>query len=177
MIVKIIILALYALIIIIVGIIGLRKTSSFNDFFLGGGKVGAIMSAFSYGATYFSAVVFIGFAGKIGWGFGYSGMWIGIFNGLIGTLAVWALLGWKVKKMSTEMGVHTLSEYLEKRYESPMLKLICFYCHFYFPDPLLCCSLYWSFLPVRILFRRDGILACRRFHGGFHCGIYCLRRI
>lgn len=124
MIIKIIILSLYALIIIVVGFIGMRKTTSFNDFFLGGGKVGAIMSAFSYGATYFSAVIFIGFAGKIGWGFGYSGIWIGIANGLIGVLAVWALLGWKVKKMSVEMGVHTLSEYLEKRYSSPMLKLI-----------------------------------------------------
>ncbi|MCU0369890.1 MAG: hypothetical protein MUC31_00605 [Bacteroidales bacterium] len=122
--VKIIILSLYALVIIIVGLIGLKRTSSFNDFFLGGGKVGAIMSAFSYGATYFSAVVFIGFAGKIGWGFGYSGIWIGVFNGLIGVLAVWALLGWKVKKMSVEMGVHTLSEYFEKRYDSPILKLI-----------------------------------------------------
>ena len=124
MLTKIIVLSLYALIIIIVGIIGLRKTSSFNDFFLGGGKVGAIMSAFSYGATYFSAVVFIGFAGKIGWGFGYSGIWIGIFNGLLGTLAVWAFLGWRVKKMSVEMGIQTLSEYFEKRYESPALKLI-----------------------------------------------------
>jgi solute:Na+ symporter, SSS family len=124
MITKIVVLSIYALIIIIVGIIGLKKTQSFNDFFLGGGKVGAIMSAFSYGATYFSAVIFIGFAGKVGWGFGFSGIWIGIFNGLIGTLAVWALLGWRVKKMSVEMGVHTLSEYFEKRYDSPMLKLI-----------------------------------------------------
>lgn len=124
MLVKIIILSLYALVIIVVGIIGLRKTKSFNDFFLGGGKVGAIMSAFSYGATYFSAVIFIGFAGKIGWVFGYSGMWIGIFNGLIGVLAVWAILGWRVKKMSVNLGVHTLSEYLEKRYDSPSLKLV-----------------------------------------------------
>ncbi len=124
MLIKIIILSLYALLIIIVGIIGMRKTSSFNDFFLGGGKVGAIMSAFSYGTAYFSAVVFIGFAGKVGWGFGYSGIWIGVFNGLIGVLAVWALLGWRVKKMSVEMGVHTLSEYLEKRYGSPLMKLL-----------------------------------------------------
>jgi solute:Na+ symporter, SSS family len=124
MLTKIIILSLYALVIIVVGIIGLRKTKSFNDFFLGGGKVGAIMSAFSYGATYFSAVIFIGFAGKIGWVFGYSGIWIGIFNGLLGTLVVWALLGWRVKKMSVTMGVQTLSEYLEKRYDSPSLKII-----------------------------------------------------
>ena len=124
MLIKIIVLSLYALVIIVVGIIGLKKTRSFNDFFLGGGKVGAIMSAFSYGATYFSAVVFIGFAGKVGWGFGYSGIWIGVFNALIGTLLVWALLGWRVKKMSMDLGVHTLSEFLEKRYASPMMKMI-----------------------------------------------------
>jgi SSS family solute:Na+ symporter/sodium/proline symporter len=124
MLTKIIVLSLYALVIIAVGIIGMRRTRSFSDFFLGGGKVGAIMSAFSYGTAYFSAVVFIGFAGKVGWGFGYSGIWIGIFNALIGVLAVWALLGWKVKKMSVDMGVHTLSEFLEKRYDSPAMKLV-----------------------------------------------------
>jgi SSS family solute:Na+ symporter/sodium/proline symporter len=122
--VKIIILSLYALLIIVVGIMGMRKTRSFSDFFLGGGKVGAIMSAFSYGTAYFSAVVFIGFAGKVGWGFGYSGIWIGVLNALLGVLAVWGILGWKVKKMSVEMGVHTMSEFLEKRYQSPGLKLI-----------------------------------------------------
>lgn len=124
MLLKIIVLSLYALVIILVGVIGLKRTRSFNDFFLGGGKVGAWMSAFSYGTAYFSAVVFIGFAGKVGWGFGYSGIWIGIFNALIGVLLVWALLGWKVKKMSVEMGVSTLSEFLEKRYQSPAMKFI-----------------------------------------------------
>jgi SSS family solute:Na+ symporter/sodium/proline symporter len=82
------------------------------------------MSAFSYGTAYFSAVVFIGFAGKIGWQFGLSGIWIGVLNALVGVLGVWALLGWKVKKMSTEWGVSTLSEFFEKRYSSPAFKLI-----------------------------------------------------
>jgi len=121
--VKIIVLAAYALMIIVVGIIGLRKTKSFNDFFLGGGNVGPWFTAFSYATAYFSAVVFIGFAGKVGWGFGYSGIWIGIINGLVGVLAVWAILGWKVKKVSTEMGISTLSEFLDKRYNSPFLKI------------------------------------------------------
>ncbi|HRW63176.1 MAG TPA: hypothetical protein P5132_06790 [Bacteroidales bacterium] len=121
--VKIIVLTAYALMIIIIGIIGLRKTKSFSDFFLGGGNVGPWMTAFSYGTAYFSAVVFIGFAGKVGWGFGYSGVWIGVFNALIGVLGVWALLGWRIKRISTELGVSTLSEYLEKRYNSSFFKL------------------------------------------------------
>jgi len=120
---KIIVIAVYALMIIIVGIIGLRNTKSFKDFFLGGGNVGPWMSAFSYGTAYFSAVLFIGFAGKIGWGFGLSGMWIGFFNALLGVFCVWLFLGWKIKRMSTEYGVSTMSEFLEKRYNSPFFKL------------------------------------------------------
>jgi len=124
MIVKIIVISLYALMIIIVGYLGMRKTKSFSDFFLGGVNIGPWTTAFSYGTAYFSAVVFIGFAGKVGWGFGYSGMWIGVFNALIGVLGVWALLGWRIKKMSVKYGISTMSEFFEKRYNCPMLGVI-----------------------------------------------------
>ncbi|MCK4569693.1 MAG: hypothetical protein KAT76_05330, partial [Bacteroidales bacterium] len=123
MITKLIVIALYGAMIITVGIIGLRKTRSFNDFFLGGGKVGPWMTAFSYGTAYFSAVLFIGFAGKIGWNFGYSGLWIALFNALVGVLVVWAVFGWKIKQISVNFKVSTMCEYLEKRYNSPFLKL------------------------------------------------------
>ncbi len=121
---KIIVVALYAVMILAVGIIGLRKTKSFNDFFLGGGNVGGWMSAFSYGTAYFSAVLFIGFAGKIGWEFGLSGLWIAFFNAAAGVFLVWALLGWRIRKMSVKLGVTTMSEFLEKRYNSPLFKLL-----------------------------------------------------
>ncbi len=122
MVVKIIVISLYALMIIIVGYVGMRKTKSFSDFFLGGGNIGPWMTAFSYGTAYFSAVVFIGFAGKVGWGFGYSGMWIGVVNALLGVLGVWALLGWRIKKVSIEYNIHTMSEFFEKRYDCRFLK-------------------------------------------------------
>lgn len=121
--VKIIVLALYAITIVAFGIIGMKKTKSFSDYLLGGGQVGAWMSAFSYGTTYFSAVVFIGFAGKIGWGFGYSGVWIGVFNALIGVMGVWWLLGWKIKQASVKYNISTLSEFLEVRYGLKNIKL------------------------------------------------------
>ena len=123
MIVKTIVISLYALMIIIIGIVGMRKTKSFSDFFLGGGNVGPWMSAFSYGTAYFSAVLFIGFAGKIGWVFGYSGLWIAFFNAILGVMVVWGVMGWRIKKMSSEYGVATLSEFLEKRYDSKYFKL------------------------------------------------------
>jgi len=132
---KIIILSLYAMMIIIIGIIGLRKTKSFSDFFLGGGKVGPWMTAFSYGTAYFSAVLFIGFAGKIGWGFGYSGLWIALFNALLGVFGVWWIMGWKIKKISVEYKISTMNEFLEKRYDSKFLKLFSSFAIFIFLIP------------------------------------------
>lgn len=124
MISKIIVIALYALVIIIIGIIGLRKTKNSSDFLMGGGNVGPWMSAFSYGTAYFSAVLFIGFAGKIGWDFGYSGLWIALFNALIGVFLVWKVMGWPIKKAASQFGVGTMSELLERRYQSRNFKLL-----------------------------------------------------
>lgn len=124
MLAKTIVISIYALVILAAGIVGMRKTKSFSDFFLGGGNIGPWMTAFTYGTAYFSAVLFIGFAGKIGWGFGYSGIWIALGNALVGVLGVWALLGWRVKKMSQEFGVSTMAEFFEARYDSKLLKLL-----------------------------------------------------
>lgn len=123
MITRIIIISLFCLAIISAGIIGMKKTKSFNDYFLGGGKIGAWMTAFTYGTAYFSAVLFIGFAGQVGWNFGFSGLWIALFNSLVGVLGVWWIMGHRIKQMSIEYKVSTLPEYFEKRYNSKGLKL------------------------------------------------------
>lgn len=122
--IKIIVLSLYALMIIFVGIRGLLATKNFNDFFLGGGNVGPWMSAFSYGTAYFSAVLFIGFAGNIGWNFGFSGLWVAFFNAFVGVLLVWWVIGWRVKDAAAKYKVSTMPEYLQKRYNSDTLKLL-----------------------------------------------------
>ncbi len=114
---------LYAAMVITIGIKGSRKTKSFDDFTLGGGKVGPWMTAFSYGTAYFSAVLFIGFAGKIGWAFGLSGLWIALGNTIIGVFGVWYLLGNKIKQEAMSYNVHTMPELLEARYKSPFLKI------------------------------------------------------
>jgi SSS family solute:Na+ symporter len=123
MILKITVLALYVLVIVAIAILRGRKTSTFHDFFLGGGDIGPWMTAFTYGAAYFSAVIFIGFSGKIGWQFGYSGVWIAVGNTLVGVLLVWALLGWRVKRMAQEYQVATMAEYFAKRYQSRFMKV------------------------------------------------------
>ncbi|MFA4985513.1 MAG: sodium/solute symporter [Candidatus Brocadiia bacterium] len=123
MIAKIVTLVLYAILIMAVGYIGSRKTKSFKDFLLGGGTVGPWMSALSYGTAYFSAVLFIGFAGKIGWVFGLSGLWIAVGNTLVGIMLVWLLIGKKVRVYATTNGVSTMPEFLEHRFDSKFLKL------------------------------------------------------
>jgi SSS family solute:Na+ symporter len=124
MLVKILVIGAYGVLTLFIGWLGLRKARTFTDYFLGGRTVGPWMSAFTYAAAYFSAVLFIGFAGKVGWGFGMSGLWIALGNGLVGVLGVWALLGNRIRRMSVELQVTTMPEFLEKRYASPFLKLV-----------------------------------------------------
>jgi SSS family solute:Na+ symporter len=124
MVVKILVIGAYAVMTLVIGWLGMRKARTFTDYFLGGRTVGPWMSAFTYAAAYFSAVLFIGFAGKVGWGFGLSGLWIALGNAFIGVLGVWALLGDRIRRMSVEIQVTTMPEFLEKRYASPFLKLI-----------------------------------------------------
>ena len=111
MLLKVIVISLYAVMIIALGYFGMRRTRSFSDFFLGGGQIGPWMTAFTYAAAYFSAVLFIGFAGQIGWGFGLSGLWIAVGNALVGVLAVWWILGYRIKKMSVDYSVQTMPEF------------------------------------------------------------------
>ncbi len=122
MLVNYLVVGAYAALIIIIGLKGMRRTTSYNDFLLGGGVVGPWMTAFSYGTAYFSAVLFIGFAGKLGWGFGLSALWIALGNTLIGVLGVWLLLGNRIKQITHSLNVKTMPEYLEARFNSPFLK-------------------------------------------------------
>lgn len=106
-----------------VGIYALRRTKNSNDFFLGGRNVGPWISAFAYGTTYFSAVVFIGYAGKLGWGYGVSVVWIVIGNALVGSLLGWMLLARRTREMTVKLNAVTMPEFLEARYQSKGLKI------------------------------------------------------
>lgn len=95
-----------------------KKKQTMNDFFLGGGKVGPWFSAFSYGTAYFSAVIIIGYAGKIGWTHGLSATWIGLGNAFLGNMLAWVLLAGRANKMAKELDVCTMPGFFEKRYGS-----------------------------------------------------------
>lgn len=119
-----VILAIYLAVMIGIGVYCHKKTSSVADFVLGGRNVGGWITAFAYGTSYFSAVVFIGYAGQFGWSYGVSAAWIGIGNAVIGSMLAWLILGRRTRIMTKQMGASTMPEYFEKRYNSKGLKTV-----------------------------------------------------
>lgn len=118
------IVVLYVLVMLAVGYVCMRRTKSVGDFFLGGRTLGPWMSAFAYGTTYFSAVLFIGYAGKLGWGFGIHTLWIVLGNTLIGTLLAWKLLAGRTRAMTTRLNAITMPEFLRARYDDKGLQVV-----------------------------------------------------
>ena len=119
----IVILAVYMLAMVGIAIYSRRRTKSLDDFVLAGRGMGGWMSAFAYGTTYFSSVIFIGYAGKFGWEIGISSIMIGIGNALIGSLLAWQVLAKRTRMMTHRLGARTMPEFFEKRYEDKGLKL------------------------------------------------------
>jgi solute:Na+ symporter, SSS family len=118
------IVVVYVLVMLAVGYWCMRRTKSVGDFFLGGRSLGPWMSAFAYGTTYFSAVLFIGYAGRLGWGFGIQTLWIVLGNTLIGSLLAWKLLAGRTRDMTTRLNAMTMPEFLRARYGSKPLQVI-----------------------------------------------------
>ena len=124
MVVKVGLIVVFFAVTILLGVICRRRIKSVGDFVLGGRNVGPWLSAFAYGTSYFSAVVFVGYAGQFGWNFGISAFWIGIANAFIGSLAAWLILGRRTRIMSKHFEAATMPEFFEKRYNSRALKLV-----------------------------------------------------
>ena len=116
-------LGIFLVLMILVGIWGMKKTETLSDFLIGGRTIGPWFSAFAYGATYFSAVLFIGFAGKLGWGFGLNCLWIAAGNALIGSLLAWLILGRRTRRMTMNLDALTMPEFLQERYEGKYIKM------------------------------------------------------
>ena len=124
MLLKILVLIVFFGIMIFVGINARKKINGVNDFVLGGRNVGPWVCAFSFGTSYFSAVVFIGYAGQFGWKYGIASTWIGIGNALIGSMLAWVILGRRTRVMTNSLNSKTMPDFFEKRYSSKALKIV-----------------------------------------------------
>ncbi len=117
-------LCLFTVLMVATGIYGSKKVSgSMDGFLLGGRNIGPWMSAFSYGTSYFSAVIFVGYAGTHGWNIGIGSIWIGIGNAILGCLLAWLALAKPTRRMTHRLGVKTMPEFFEARFSSKSMKI------------------------------------------------------
>ena len=100
-----------------------KHSTDVDGFVLGGRSVGPWLTAFAFGTSYFSAVVFVGYAGQFGWKYGIAATWAGIGNALIGSLMAWAILGRRTRVMTQHLDSATMPQFFESRFDSSALKL------------------------------------------------------
>ena len=122
--IKIAMLVLFFAVMIFVGVYCRKHATDVNGFVLGGRSVGPWLTAFAYGTSYFSAVIFIGYAGQFGWKFGLASTWIGLGNAFIGSLLAWIVLGRRTRTMTQHLGSKTMPEFFGHRFDSNMLKIV-----------------------------------------------------
>ncbi len=123
MILKILMLVVYFGIMVAIGFYCRKNATDVNGFVLGGRSVGPWLTAFAYGTSYFSAVVFIGYAGQFGWKYGIASTWIGLGNALIGSLLAWVVLGRRTRIMTQHLNSATMPEFFGQRFDSTPLKI------------------------------------------------------
>lgn len=120
---KLLVLILYFAILVSIGLYCRRHATDVNGFVLGGRSVGPWLTAFAYGTSYFSAVIFVGYAGQFGWKYGLASTWIGIGNALIGSLLAWVILGRRTRIMTQHLDSATMPAFFGTRFDSSALKI------------------------------------------------------
>lgn len=121
--VKLVFLIVFFAVMVAVGLYSRKHASSVDGYVLGGRSVGPWLTAFAYGTSYFSAVVFVGYAGQFGWKYGLASTWIGIGNAVLGSLLAWVVLGRRTKVMTQHLNSKTMPDFFGARYESKALKI------------------------------------------------------
>ena len=124
MIIKITLTIIFLAVMIGVGIYTRKQASSVDGFVLGGRSVGPWLTAFAFGTSYFSAVVFVGYAGQFGWKYGLSSTWIGVGNAVIGSLLAWLILGRRTKLMTQHIESRTMPDFFGTRFADQGLRIV-----------------------------------------------------
>ena len=123
MFIKILLTVIFLAVMIGVGLYTRKQASSVDGFVLGGRAVGPWLTAFAYGTSYFSAVVFVGYAGQFGWKYGLSSTWIGVGNAVIGSLLAWIVLGRRTKLMTQHIESRTMPDFFGTRFGDQGLRV------------------------------------------------------
>ncbi|MCI9593275.1 MAG: sodium:solute symporter [Lachnospiraceae bacterium] len=123
MLVKVCMLLIFFGVMIGIGFYCRRHATDVNGFVLGGRNVGPWLTAFAYGTSYFSAVIFVGYAGQFGWKYGIASTWIGIGNAVLGSMLAWIVLGRRTRVMTHHLNSATMPQFFEQRFQSRGLKI------------------------------------------------------
>ena len=123
MVIKIILLLVFFAVMLGIGFYSRKHATNVNGFVLGGRSVGPWLTAFAYGTSYFSAVVFVGYAGQFGYKYGLASTWIGIGNAILGSLLAWVVLGRRTRIMTKHLQSMTMPDFFGKRYDSKTLRV------------------------------------------------------
>ena len=116
-------LALYFVVIGGIGWYAARNTKNLKDFFVLGGKAGAVVSGIAYFATQYSMSTFMGVP-AVAYANGYAGLTISV-PGLAFSMIIPALLvGRKLMQLSHTHGLLTMTDYLVSRYDSRKLGIL-----------------------------------------------------
>lgn len=118
-------IAIYVVFIAVVGLINAKKSKNITEFTVGKRNASAWLSAFSYGTAYFSAVMFIGYAGGTGWKYGLWGILPGVGNAIIGSLLAWIVLAKKTRELTRQHKIKSMPQLFEKRFHSTKMKNFC----------------------------------------------------
>ena len=118
-----IMLVAFFVVMIGVGFYSRKHATNVSGFVLGGRSVGPWLTAFAFGTSYFSAVIFVGYAGQFGWNFGLASTWAGLGNAFIGSLLAWNVLGRRTRIMTQYLDAKTMPDFFGKRFNSVPLKV------------------------------------------------------
>ena len=121
--IKLVMLLAFFAVMIGVGFYCRKHATDVNSFVLGGRNVGPWLTAFAYGTSYFSAVVFVGYAGQFGWKYGIAATWAGIGNAVLGSLLAWIVLGRRTRIMTKHLDSATMPQFFGERFHSKPLKI------------------------------------------------------
>ena len=116
--------AAYIVLMAVVSAVSAKKVTRASDLTVGGRNAGAWLSALSYGTAYFSAVMFVGYAGATGWNFNLYGVLAGLGNAVFGSYLAWKLLARRTRDVSYRLKIKSMPQFFELRYGSKGLRTL-----------------------------------------------------
>ncbi len=117
-------IAIYAIILLVIGYLASKKMHDIKDYFAGGKNMGFLAVAFSARATGESAWLLIGLTG-MGFALGVNAFWV-VVGEIIGVGGAWLFMAKRFKRLTDRYDSITVPDYLESRFRdnTHMLRLV-----------------------------------------------------